>query len=254
MVVALRHDVDNPVWDYVPFNYVFLRLKNQRVREWGLVPNYLEDVKNLLDFEVSRGIKATWFFRTSTIPNKDTVKRLLNSQHEVGYHSDRDEKYETFMHDLRVLERHLGEIRGATHHGATPYDHERMLALVRKSGLTYLGQGINRMRYPDPQIVDDVWVFGSHITLKVIASRYDIGTGRRLVSKYVKNNEVAQILMHPRQYMVSEKVRMLYNSLVESVPEQNFVTHTEIIDTIRDASQVTVEYAVSKPIQSQHAL
>ncbi len=254
MVVVLRHDVDNTVWDSVPLNYVFLRLKNRTVREWGLIPHYLEDVRNLLDFEVSRGIKATWFFRTCTIPDKDTVKRLLDSQHEVGYHSDRDEKYETFMHDLGVLEQRLGEIRGATHHGATPYDDERMLEFVRKSGLMYLGQGIDRMRYTEPKVVDGVWVFGSHMTLKVIASRYDISTGRRLVSKYVKNNGLAQILMHPRQFMVSEKVRMLYNSLIESVPEQDFVTHTEIINTLRGARRATVEYTGLKPAQSQLAL
>ena len=250
MVVVLRHDVDNTVWDSISLNYVFNRLKNQRMREFELVPRYLNDVRNLLDFEVSRGIKATWFFRTCTIPNKATVKKLRESHHEMCYHSDRDDKYETFKHDLRILENHLGEIKGVTHHGSTPHNNRKMFEFARKSGLKYVAQGLNRIRYPEPKEVDGVWIFGSHMTLKVIAKSYDYNTCWKLVSKYVKNNSIAQILMHPRQYMASEKVRMLYNSLVESVPEQDFVTHTEVIDTLCDEHRATADYMELKPVQS----
>lgn len=227
--IVLRHDVDNPIWYSVPLNYLLLHLKDQRIRGKSLFPQYLSDVKLLLDYEIEHGVKATWFFRTCTMPGKQIRDKLLASRHEIAYHSDRDENWKTFMFDLGTLEKSLGQVRGVAHHGSKPYNEERILTFIRSAELEYLAQGVTEQGWLKPRRINGVWVFGNHITLKKISAKYDLPTANRIVQNYVGSRKVAQVLLHPRQFADSDKTRKLFKNLVKKTPQDSFLTHVEAI-------------------------
>ncbi len=218
-IIVMRHDVDS-IWSvYEPgikgrfkryLNHLYIQLSPIRLR--NVIPNYLENVLMTMDIEKDYNATATYFFRLPTAPTREIVRELLSKGHEIGYHSDRNYSFETFLHDLRLLEKLTGcRIVGFTKHGRSisrnggPWSEKKFIDYGIRAGLKYLAQGVGHWDWEYPRSVRGLIVFGHHITLKRIS--------KKLMKKYVKSRSLPLVLVHPEDISI-RKVREMFEELL----------------------------------------
>jgi hypothetical protein len=202
--VILRHDVDNPI-DYklgrarLVANNVLLRAPWMR----NLVPGYNRPAWEMLELDNRHNAKATWFFRTVTLPSKKMQSELTQHGHRIAYHADRDKEEGQFAADLATIQSHSSrKIQGVCKHGSAKvrgggsWDEDRMNRLAKSQGLVYVCDGNNpngdKPTHPDwqtPRAVNGIITFGHRITLY----KHDWGE----ISGYVESHETPLVLIHP---------------------------------------------------------
>jgi peptidoglycan/xylan/chitin deacetylase (PgdA/CDA1 family) len=238
-IVAIRHDVDNIYGIYRPYrfpkmvkaiNYGFLALLSLSPRLRYIVPYYMEHMPILLDIEERYGARATYFFRPVTLPKRSLLRELKSRGHELAYHSDRNDSYETWLHDLRYVEKALGEkVYGVAKHGYSivrsgGYQSiETIIDYASRAGLKYVGAGVRSGLSPEgrgpPFKTSNVWVFRHHITLKF--------TPFPKLKQYL-DRCVPMILIHPEDIFIpgeNEKLEYILS-------KRKGVTLIDIISTI----------------------
>ena len=93
MSVILRVDVDKP----------FLRKKSFTKRTCLFDSRgYLESCTEVIEDLNRRGLKASFFFQTYTLPKRDLARDLLSERHGFGLHAVRTKD---FSNDLKNGER-----------------------------------------------------------------------------------------------------------------------------------------------------
>jgi hypothetical protein len=206
-LIILRHDVDNSFSLKSLFskgmNYLSLKLSKifPRWRRLG----YLKDALELFELEKEFGIKATWFFRTSTRPFLTFRKQLLANGHEIGFHADRIENEALFLKDFKTVAQDT-KIFGFTKHGSrglpTPlgvgvgevYNLDLYVKRAKKIGLSYFaGNDVNPT--DTLKIIEGIAVFPSAFW---VAPGYmdDKKFTVDWLIKYQKNHDVV-VLIHP---------------------------------------------------------
>ena len=202
-LVVMRHDVDN-LWGIYGrglasrvkklANYAYLALSPVRLR--SLLPGFLECVLEVVDLERDYGARSTFFFRVPTAPTRELARELVSKGFEIGYHSDRNDTFDSFLRDLRLLERLAGvKVLGFTKHGHSPvrdggpWDEGKFVEYGVRAGLKYLAQGEGHPDWELPRVVGGLVVFGHHVTLR----RCRIED----VRAYVRSRRLPLILVHP---------------------------------------------------------
>ena len=109
MPVMLRIDVDRAYMkqpqDYLRTYYgVFSAIDSL---------GYLEHCKRMADDLDNRGIRASFFFLTSTLPKSDFADDLLKSGHSIGSHAVQTQDFSRFSKELDKISRRFdGKVYG----------------------------------------------------------------------------------------------------------------------------------------------
>ncbi|MCC6004770.1 MAG: hypothetical protein LM590_10565 [Thermofilum sp.] len=204
-VAILRYDVDNVLNVYKPSTYnKLVKISNLAIeiamlsttKFRFLFPLYENHLSELIDIEKEYNAHGTFFFRIITLPTPKILNVIRSQGDEIGYHSDRNESFETWYEDLIKMEKNLGiKVLGYTKHGMSRvrsggmWDEKKFIAFAKLANLKYFAQGAGHPEWELPRRVKGVWVFGHHITLKH-ASWND-------VVMYVKGRCLPMLLVHP---------------------------------------------------------
>jgi len=204
-IVILRHDVDSPfVYKKSLFKKIINRvyLTNPEIPGKEHLPGYLEALKSVLKIEKEFEAKGTFFFRTVTSPTNDLVDYMTTNGHELAYHADRIETFQEFQDDLNKLQNKIkSPIQGFTKHGFAkvrsggPWNEKKMVEFAKKANLKYLAQGVDHKDWEKPQIVDGVYLFGHHLTIKDAKIEDMI--------QYIESNEWPMLLLHPEDLFIN---------------------------------------------------
>ncbi len=211
-LILIRHDVDNSFNIYGCMRPLVKKIKKVAnysillirpfIRIVDYIPNFLETIEYVVDIERDYNALATYFFRVPTAPSKKIVKQLLGKGHEIAYHSDRNDSFQNFYSDLKILEKITGiRIYGFTKHGHSPvrdggpWNEEKFILYGIKAKLKYLAQGSSHPEWQLPKKIGNLWVFGHHITLKK--------TSLKKAKEYIKTKKLPVILVHPEDLYIS---------------------------------------------------
>ena len=237
--MLLRHDVDNPynIFDKrcimrkinIYLNYISLKydIFSSLLRVLDLT--YLSHLWFLLDLESKYNARATFFFRTVTIPTRSIKRRLVLDGHEIAYHSDRNYSFSTFLDDLKLIERKVRvKIVGFTKHGYScvrdggPWIESKFISYGIKANLKYLAQGEGHSNWILPRKVNGkLWLFGHHITLK----KSDITS----ILDYLQRQPLPMILVHPEDLFISDEETEKFEELLSRF---RGVSIREVIDIL----------------------
>ena len=113
MAIILRIDVDNAYSYYKEprlkiFGYSFLRICNYFNRNYylpKLKKYHSENLKNLLEILKKKNVKASFFFKTETIPPKYLRKQMIKNNEEICLHATNTSAFDKFKKELRFIER-----------------------------------------------------------------------------------------------------------------------------------------------------
>ena len=241
-VVIIRHDVDNIYGIYRPLrfgnifkavNYGFLALLSVTPKLRYFVPFYEEHIPFLLDIEKKYGARATYFFRTVTIPRIRLLNSLKGFQHEIGYHSDRNYSYEVWFKDLKYIEKEVDvRIRGFTRHGysiirgggGVPY--EKLVDYASRAGLEYVAKGEGPGKCGLPYVDKGVWMFKHGITLKFTPLKY--------LRAYLEKC-LPLVLIHPEDIFIPGEIEKIEYMLTKN-------KGVSVIEVIRVLDKIAKEY------------
>ena len=97
MSIILRVDVDR----------AYMKQPRDYLRTfYGIFPavnssGYLEHCKRMADDLDNRGIRASFFFQTYTLPKRDLARDLLSERHGFGLHAVRTKDLKDYFIDLK---------------------------------------------------------------------------------------------------------------------------------------------------------
>ncbi len=223
-MVILRVDVDNAYNFYKRFpkgggSLNTLRLSHGlfAISQFG----YLEDLRLLVEDLDDRGLRATFFFKATTIPQRDMRERILRS-HAVGFHAVRTARFEDFKKDFKKVNKSFHDsIMGMSKHGdgtgkaerrhTWQYDPERCIGYAGKLGLRYFsGNGKN----PEEKktIVNGIVYFPSAFWINRM-SRTNQFTIEWLINE--SQNRDVVVLFHPLGWRSYRQVRNDYEAIVD---------------------------------------
>lgn len=203
-IVILRHDVDSPFVYRKNFlkkalNRIYL--SNSELPGKSIMPGYLEALNYLLELEAKFQAPGTFFFRTVTCPSSEIVRKMLAQKHEIAFHADRIDLFENFQNDLNKLQESMNlKIDGFSKHGFAKvrsggsWDENRMIRYANLAKLKYLAQGVDHPDWEEPKLIDGVFIFGHHKTIK--DTDFD-----DLVS-YVKSKKWPMLMLHPEDLFI----------------------------------------------------
>ena len=115
MSVILRIDVDRA---YMKQPQDYLRTF------YGIFPavkslGYLEHSKKMADELNNKGIRASFFFLTSTPPKTDFAQDLLSRGHSIGLHAVQTQDFSRFLKERdKISKRFNSNVHGFTKHGS----------------------------------------------------------------------------------------------------------------------------------------
>ncbi len=223
--IILRHDVDNPfVYRKGLFNKLMNRvyLSNTKLPRNENLPGYLSALQDVLELENRSGATGTFFFRTVTCPSLNLVKEMKEKGHEISFHADRIDSFQEFEDDLNELRNKTNcQISGFTKHGYAKvrsgggWDESKMIEYAKNANLKYLAQGEDHHDWEEPHLVDGVYVFGHHLTIKK-ASKEEL-------NQYIESHKWPLLMLHPEDLFidgVKEKfIMILKKAKVISIEE-----------------------------------
>ncbi|KXB02073.1 hypothetical protein AKJ44_01460 [candidate division MSBL1 archaeon SCGC-AAA261F17] len=234
MSVILRFDVDRAYPNAV---YNHLRVF------WNVFPSldflgYLDFVKKLLDDLNYRGIKASFFFRPSTLPKEDFAERILRDRHSVGLHAVRTQSFKDFSGELsKISKRFEGKVLGFSKHGSgrrlsrkheASYNPRKYVQYAKRANLQYfLGNGEDPSE--EETVINGVLFFPSAFWLNR-NFREDKFTVDWLVEKSTHRDVV--LLAHPCQILLEIErgglIAREYEEIIDRVDD--FKTIDEIVE------------------------
>jgi len=141
---------------YYPINFLTAIIVYPRFRLRG----YLVHLSDFVDYLNSKGIKATFFLKTNTIPRDQTIL----SHHQVGIHSWIARTLEDFEREFEFVQRAMGNFKvgGMSKHGSgrmkeswkhvSEYEPRKYLEWCRAMGLRYFAGNSQDPRLPSQEI------------------------------------------------------------------------------------------------------
>ena len=220
MAIILRIDVDNP-YGYQTFlrkalNYLALNYDFPKIERIG----YLQYLKQLLEDLEERDVPATFFFKATTIPKKETRLRILK-MHEVGFHAVRTESFQEFLKDFqKVNNAFKGLIFGLSKHGSgewvgershtSEYDPERCIQYAKRLGLKYFSGNGEDPRV-EAMVVDGIVYYPSAFWVNRRRRKASF-TIEWLVDESERRDVV--VLLHPYEWAVFNSVKQDYERII----------------------------------------
>lgn len=215
-IFILRHDVDSPFvyrksLTKKLMNRIFLSKPEIPGKE--KLPGYLEALKYTLKLEKKFKAKGTFFFRTVTCPTKDLVKKIVGDSHELAYHADRIDTFQEFYDDLNFIQEKIDyKIKGFTKHGFAKvksggeWDEKKLVEYAKSANMKYLAQGVDHPDWEKPQLIDGVYLFGHHLTIK--------DANMNELEQYIKSHKWPMLLLHPEDLFI-DGVNEKFNKILE---------------------------------------
>ena len=220
MAIILRIDVDNP-YGYHTFwrkvlNYLALNYNFPKIDALG----YLSHLNSLLRDLEERDVPATFFFKTTTIPNIEMRSRILE-MHEVGFHAVRTRSFQEFLKDFQKVNKAFkGLVSGLSKHGSgewvgerghTPeYDPERCIRYAKRLGLKYFSGNGEDPRV-EATVVDGIVYYPSAFWISRRRRKPQF-TIEWLLEESLRRDIV--VLLHPHEWATRSQARRDYERIV----------------------------------------
>jgi hypothetical protein len=146
MALIIRIDVDRPYGRRPLMRHVLSRLSSDvyfpRVTRFG----FLAELQTMLNWLNEAKARAYVFFRRCTLPSSSTLDLLEAGRHEVGLHLENSRSFETFLEEMRIIERHFGrKVLAVSKHGSggskfgfhhyAPYEPEKYIEWARRTSM-----------------------------------------------------------------------------------------------------------------------
>lgn len=203
-IFILRHDVDSPfVYRKSKTKKILNRifLSNPEIPGKEKLPGYLEALKHTIKLEKKFNARGTFFLRTVTCPTHEFVEHMLNEGHEIGFHADKIDTFQDFNKDLEFIKNKINHtILGFSKHGFAKirsggkWNEKQMIEYAISAELKYLAQGVDHPDWEKPQLIDGVYVFGHHLTIKDATFQE--------LEKYVQSNSCPMLMLHPEDLYI----------------------------------------------------
>ena len=220
MPVILRVDVDN-AYSTTSLNYLKLNWYFPNIGKLG----YLKHLKDLIQNLDDRGVGATFFFKTKTIPDQVS---LLN-KHELGLHVVYANDYEAFKRELTHVSKKIGTtLRGFSKHGSGTiklarrhywqYTPEVYIEWANRAHLDYFSG--NRTDPAEPPVkYNSITYFPSAFWVNEIyrEKKFDI----KWLVEFSTNNQVV-VLVHPLNWAVNPRVRKGFENIMNKIDKFSF--------------------------------
>jgi len=205
--IILRHDVDNPfVYRKSLFNKLMNRfyLSNSKIPRNENLPGYLAALREILELEDKFNARGTFFFRTVTSPSFDLIQQMRKKGHEIAYHADRIETFQEFHTDLKKLQQKTKcEMIGFTKHGFAKirsggiWNEKKMIEYAKLSNMKYLAQGQDHPEWEEPQLINGIYVFGHHLTIKK--------SNMKELTHYIESHKWPLLMLHPEDLFIGDE-------------------------------------------------
>ena len=75
------------------------------------------------------------------------------------------------------------------------WNEKKMVEFAKKANLKYLAQGVDHKDWEKPQVVDGVYLFGHHLTIKDAKIEDMI--------QYIESNKLPMLLLHPEDLFIN---------------------------------------------------
>ena len=233
MAILLRVDVDNP-YGYKTFrektlNYLALKYDFPKIDTLG----YLRYLKILLKDLEERGITATFFFKTTTIP-KTNLRNQILKKHEVGFHAVRTRTFNEFSKDFnKVNIAFKGEVYGMSKHGSgiwvgkekrhtREYNVSRCIKYAKKLGLKYFSGNDEDPRM-EKTVVNGIIYYPSAFWINKKRRKPQF-TIEWLIEESSRKDIV--VLLHPYEWATQYQIYRDYEKIVNL--GDKFKTFTEV--------------------------
>jgi hypothetical protein len=226
MALLLRVDVDKP---YGRSNLVN-KVKSKLAEDYWFprVNNYLNHLKEFIEYCNSECIQGYFYFRTCTAPNVIINKLLIEGKHKIGFHAEDTRNIESFKSEVNNFKAISAiDIDSFTKHGSgtlklgkhhyPPYEPEKYLEWSKILKFNFfLGNGIAKNRedvFPKNGIYPNMfWMEREYRN----ENFYELGQA----IDYAKIN-IMPILIHPCNFAASEIVKNDFKSLVRMSKENS---------------------------------
>lgn len=225
MTVILRVDVDNPYGWNTPLmlmlNYLRTEMSFPRIQKLG----YLKHLKSLIKDLNDRGIPATFFLKTITIPKDASILK----GHEIGLHVVYALNYNQFLEELRQLSRKIDtKIRGFSKHGsgtqkltrkhAWQYSPRKYVEWAQRARLEYFS-GNRENPLEKPYRTGNVIFFPSAFWLQ--KSRREERFNIAWLATTSEQRDIV-VLLHPFRWGTDRQVREDYELVVSKINSFDF--------------------------------
>lgn len=146
MALIVRIDVDRPYGRQGLVRHIASRVSSDYVLPRMGWLRYLDELKIILEILEANGKQAHVFFRKCTYPTPEICERMREGGHTFGLHLENSRSEETFIEELRSLERRLGQrVQEFSKHGSgklhlgryhhPPYEPQRYLPWAKAAGM-----------------------------------------------------------------------------------------------------------------------
>ena len=148
MALIVRIDVDRPYGKQGIVRHVASRLSSDYFLPRTTWLGYLDELKAILRILNANGKSAHVFFRKCTYPTPEVRELMESGGHQFGLHLENSRSAETFLEELRSLEKQLGRrVVAFSKHGSgrlhlgwhhyAPYEPERYLPWGKQAGMRF---------------------------------------------------------------------------------------------------------------------
>lgn len=220
MPVILRIDVDN-AYSTISLNYLKLNWYFPNINKLGYLKYMTDLIQNLDD----RGVRATFFFKTITIPDQLS---LLN-KHELGLHTVYANDYEEFKREFTHVSKKIGTtLRGFSKHGSgtfklarrhnRQYTPEVYIEWANRAHLDYFS-GNRTDPAEQPVKCNSIIYFPSAfwVNEEYRDKKYDINW----LVEFSTNNQVV-VLVHPLNWAVNPHVKKNFENILNKIDKFSF--------------------------------
>jgi hypothetical protein len=148
MALIVRIDVDRPYGKQGIVRHVASLLSSDYFLPRTTWLGYLDELRAILRILNANGKSAHVFFRKCTYPTPEVRELMESGGHQFGLHLENSRSAETFLEELRSLEKQLGRrVVAFSKHGSgrlhlgrhhyAPYEPERYLPWARQAGMRF---------------------------------------------------------------------------------------------------------------------
>lgn len=230
MALIIRIDVDRPYGRRPIARHVLSRISSDfylpKVRRFG----YLSELSTILAWLNDQGARSCVFFRRCTLPSEPVLAALHAGHHEIGLHLENSRSFPTFLHELKVLEQHVGKkVLAVSKHGSggakfgfhhyAPYEPDRYVSWATQMGMRLFLGNLEDPRV-EPQACGELEVFPSAFWLE--PSWRDTNTFPvEWLMDFATHRDVV-LLIHPENVLSQPGLTYDFQRLIRTVGSRVF--------------------------------
>jgi hypothetical protein len=225
MALVVRIDVDRPYGREPLWRHVASRISSDVgfpvVQSFG----YLRELEQMLGWLEERRVKAHVFFRRCTLPTRRILAAIDRGGHRVGLHLEDSRSFESFVGEVRDLERHTGRrVRSMSKHGSgdrkygrrhhAPYEPEKYLRWAQQAGVELVLGNLEDPTLPGGRPVPGVTFFPAAFWLEPHWRDTSTYTIPWLIDQARRQDVV--LLVHPENVIADPGLSRDFLHLIES--------------------------------------